>query len=260
MSPRPSRRAPQRSTPSPLSPLCTPPFKRAFTLIELLVVIAIIAILAAILFPVFARAREAARKTQCVSNLRQLGTAAQMYVQDHDGQYFPHDWATGHYWFGQVSGGNVDRTRGLLYSYLKNSEIQKCPSFTGGPKYGGATAGYGYNYAYLTQNWSAPGVSEAEIQRPAECIVFGDAAIYEWWTSPPAVRESFGLFPPSSTLAYSSPTSQFRHNGQTGVLFADGHVRSLSPVRKSTDAANAAAELHHLGVDANDDGRYFSGR
>src|SRR4051812_8060986 len=58
--------------------------KLGFTLIELLVVIAIIAILAAILFPVFARAREAARKTSCISNLKQLGLAAQMYKQDYD--------------------------------------------------------------------------------------------------------------------------------------------------------------------------------
>ena len=59
----------------------------AFTLIELLVVIAIIAILAAILFPVFAQAREKARQTTCVSNLRQLGTATQLYAQDYDETY-----------------------------------------------------------------------------------------------------------------------------------------------------------------------------
>src|SRR5438067_7411849 len=59
----------------------------AFTLIELLVVIAIIAILAAILFPVFARARESARRSTCLSNLRQLGTATMMYLQDYDDTY-----------------------------------------------------------------------------------------------------------------------------------------------------------------------------
>jgi len=66
--------------------------KRAFTLIELLVVIAIIAILAAILFPVFARAREQARKTTCLSNLKQIGTAALMYVQDYDETFNPQDY------------------------------------------------------------------------------------------------------------------------------------------------------------------------
>src|SRR5204862_1568616 len=87
--------------------------KRGFTLSELLVVIAIIAILAAILFPVFAQAREKARQTSCASNLRQLGLAAQMYVQDNDGQYFQHWFMSPTFWFGSVSGGSVDRTRGL---------------------------------------------------------------------------------------------------------------------------------------------------
>src|SRR2546421_2908892 len=63
--------------------------KAGFTLIELLVVIAIIAILAAILFPVFARAREAARKTSCISNVRQLGMAMMQYVQDYDESFPP---------------------------------------------------------------------------------------------------------------------------------------------------------------------------
>src|ERR1700677_1343177 len=61
--------------------------KKAFTLIELLVVIAIIAILAAILFPVFAQAKEAAKKTSCLSNMKQLGLADIMYVNDHDDTY-----------------------------------------------------------------------------------------------------------------------------------------------------------------------------
>ncbi|HEY3266186.1 MAG TPA: prepilin-type N-terminal cleavage/methylation domain-containing protein [Armatimonadota bacterium] len=69
--------------------------KRGFTLIELLVVIAIIAILAAILFPVFARARERARRMHCVSNLKQIGTAISMYGDDYDGYIYPQWWADG---------------------------------------------------------------------------------------------------------------------------------------------------------------------
>src|SRR5947209_1347780 len=86
--------------------------KRGFTLIELLVVIAIIAILAAILFPVFARAREQSRKATCLSNLRQMGTATMMYVQDYDSKY-PH-------WYGPWSA--------LIMPYLKNEPLFRCLS------------------------------------------------------------------------------------------------------------------------------------
>src|SRR5262249_20505624 len=106
-----------------------------FTLIELLVVIAIIAILAAILFPVFARAGEAARKASCSSNLRQLGAAVQMYVQDYDGCYFQHWFLSPVFWFGRVdsstSPATVFKQEGLLYPYMRNFQLTLCPSFTG---------------------------------------------------------------------------------------------------------------------------------
>lgn len=92
-----------------------------FTLIELLVVIAIIAILAAILFPVFARAREAARKTGCVSNLRQLGLAAHMYAQDYD-ELFPCDY------YACNSSWTHARLVGQVLPYIKNMGIFYCPS------------------------------------------------------------------------------------------------------------------------------------
>jgi prepilin-type N-terminal cleavage/methylation domain-containing protein/prepilin-type processing-associated H-X9-DG protein len=91
--------------------------RSGFTLIELLVVIAIIAILAAILFPVFAQAREKARSTTCLSNFKQLGTAVTMYIQDYDGAY-PLAWyPTPQYGFDVV-----------LYPYVKNLGVYDCPS------------------------------------------------------------------------------------------------------------------------------------
>ncbi len=96
--------------------------KRGFTLIELLVVIAIIAILAAILFPVFARAREKARQSSCLSNLKQIGLAGQMYAQDYDETFNPSDQHCDppNYVWSQ-----------LIYPYVKNDQIFICPSFGG---------------------------------------------------------------------------------------------------------------------------------
>lgn len=109
--------------------------RRAFTLIELLVVIAIIAILAAMLFPVFARAREAARKTACTSNLRQQGQAFAMYLQDYD-EMFPtanfSDTTTGFPPATHFDGaGNAIYTADLLQPYVKNRGIFLCPTMRG---------------------------------------------------------------------------------------------------------------------------------
>ncbi len=231
--------------------------RRGFTLIELLVVIAIIAILAAILFPVFARAREAARSTTCKSNLRQLGIAVQMYVQDNDGQYFQHWYLAPTYWFGRVDSSTtpptVYRQEGLLFPYIKNTEIQRCPSFTGLPVYSGATAGFGYNVSYLTANFGERGVSEAGIDKPSNCAVFADSGNYDFATR--TVKETLSIWPPSSTITYNFAVVQFRHSEMANILFADGHVKTASPTRAGSPYAQF--NLHHLGrVDSD----FFSGQ
>lgn len=139
--------------------------RRAFTLIELLVVIAIIAILAAILFPVFAQAREAARKTSCISNAKQLTTSVLMYTQDYDETLlFDH--------FGR--GTALYHWMYALGPYIRNGQVWKCPSdpnpkdvWDGTP--GDSTVSYGYNFMFLN------GVGLAAVPKPSETIVLMDA-------------------------------------------------------------------------------------
>lgn len=118
--------------------------RNGFTLIELLVVIAIIAILASILFPVFARARAQARKTTCLSNMKQIGLGLIMYSQDYDELYAPGQWHaeanTG--WNCATTFFGYGRVGGLLYPYIKNQQLFKCPEDTWVANSTGISMGY----------------------------------------------------------------------------------------------------------------------
>jgi prepilin-type N-terminal cleavage/methylation domain-containing protein/prepilin-type processing-associated H-X9-DG protein len=122
-----------------------------FTLIELLVVVAVIALLAAILFPVFARARENARRSSCMSNLKQLGLGLMQYVQDYDGRFPLRCFGSGCYEAGYVNLYDAGRYKWMdaIYPYVKSEQVYDCPdqSFP----YTGPTAGFSYRgYKYMT--------------------------------------------------------------------------------------------------------------
>ncbi|MCC7230588.1 MAG: prepilin-type N-terminal cleavage/methylation domain-containing protein [Fimbriimonadaceae bacterium] len=155
--------------------------KRGFTLIELLVVIAIISILAAILFPVFAQAKNAAKGIVCISNMKQLSAASILYVSDYDGMWYPlaryeplAGFAPQVFWIGyddnngpNVNGywGRVDEPAqnpirpGLIDIYLKNDDIKKCPNKPGKTQTALAANGFSplHNSAYYVTNPAAQG-------------------------------------------------------------------------------------------------------
>lgn len=145
---------------------------KAFTLIELLVVIAIIAILAAILFPVFAQAREKARQTSCLSNVRQLGTAAHMYAQDYDEVIHANAFADPP----RVAEGahfvncSTPRWMDVLNPYIKNTQIFNCPSdpfsAISGRLATGANHTLAGNKLYVYQPYAPSG---SPVNREADC-------------------------------------------------------------------------------------------
>jgi len=219
--------------------------QKGFTLIELLVVIAIIAILAAILFPVFARAREKARQSSCTSNLKQIGTAFMMYAQDYD-EKLPdllmgrdHGvWADMNAW-----------TRCIM-PYVKNTQVFRCPSASWGSDtigtsgqimggYGGVreVLGYAGGIGYNSADWGglpnldSPGYGQAmaEMTAPAETILAVDATYWNcqrdyWERTDNASTPTVSIANEYNNAYY---TVDSRHNGQANACFADGHVKSL---------------------------------
>ncbi len=201
---------------------------QGFTLIELLVVIAIIAILAAILFPVFAKAREKARTASCQSNEKQLALAAQMYAQDYDENIGIHcchtDTATTGVIPGFTSvddGGANVRWMDTLQPYIKNVQIYHCPS-KAATAYG--IGNYGIGYQLIGSSPGHAGLPLATVNRPAETILLMDSDsryIYQpntgSWQPIPGARPTAGQG--------SAAPSKDRHSGGVNVAFIDGHVK-----------------------------------
>lgn len=257
---------------------------RGFTLIELLVVIAIIAILAAILFPVFAQAREKARQTSCSSNLKQMGTSWMMYIQDYDERMptaAPAGWNTCATMKDRGAfGGWIGN---LLLPYSKNAAIFECPSNQRlslvnhgggnrctGPDINSNMAGtnqwglqyrwtsYGYNYVSL---WNA---SIAQLDRPADQLAIYDA-ISAWtdcgykggcgiWSQrdiPAFLRKmnlplAPGMQDPNSNWVGRLVPRVAPHSNMLNYMFADGHVKASRWDRLTWGQLNRNIPFEHV--------------
>jgi len=205
--------------------------KRAFTLIELLVVIAIIAILAAILFPVFAQAKAAAKKAACLSNIRQVGMAALMYANDSDDvgpcagigggaaglvggwtfySRFPAD--------DDQTPAAYDPKQGSLYPYVKNTSIFVCPVDRHASISGNS---YAINQCVTTPNGVfESGMSLTSLSAPSDTGYF-----LEEWENETAQTGSTddGYYVPIQNGVSS------RHTLMSNINFCDGHAKSLRP-------------------------------
>ena len=199
---------------------------RGFTLIELLVVIAIIAILAAILFPVFARAREKARQASCLSNAKQMGLATMMYCQDYD-EKFPGASAIADGGAPRVVTGTPGSNYGsliwpdLIYPYVQNTQMFKCPSAPSEWLPYGWNMRMGYSIGYPGRTGPMyEGVAMASVKYVSQTLIIADSD----WTHSTA---DYG-FSNSYMLDYTPHVSRFipaRHNEGANLVFADGHAK-----------------------------------
>jgi len=212
-----------------------------FTLIELLVVIAIIAILAAILFPVFATAREKARQSSCTSNLKQLGLAFAQYTQDYDESFPMYGWASSPWSYWPL----------IVYPYIKSQGVYKCPDDQNTGTYGntGFPVSYGYNI-YFNNNTSGSGaitVINSNITYPSNTLLMCDVGASPGIGVDPSLWQDGGKLNGGTTVIQvadwlananhggSTPAPGLylsllaapmqRHSGFCDILWADFHVK-----------------------------------
>jgi len=227
--------------------------KKAFTLIELLVVISVMSLLMAILMPVLARARQRGKTIVCLSNLRQLAIAAQLYTGNNDGYYpiaqmgmkFTPPTVTIYEWdFVAVknwSTGKVKVVPGILWQGDTIEKIQQCPSYRGSANtvYDSPYTGYNYNTSYIghgTGEKIEMPARAVQVRKPDSCALFGDggyiAGANKFMRAPwPSNGDNF--------FGRSAGTQSYRHIGKTNVAYCDGSARSTDQLYKQTDPADA---------------------
>jgi prepilin-type N-terminal cleavage/methylation domain-containing protein/prepilin-type processing-associated H-X9-DG protein len=220
--------------------------RAGFTLIELLVVIAIIAILAAILFPVFARARAQARQAACSSNLQQLALAAEMYSQDFD-ETLPL-WGYGPTGANGQDGPSMGffSWDTVVFPYMKNQQILMCPD----NPYGNPLRGYAMTRYTGDPMGNQTPCSIGDVPAPSATVLFLDKGKQPFGFSGDSACESF--YQSHSAAASGGELKDMFHNGGKNFAFLDGHVKfyasGAGPFGQLNNYTGAACPLSGNGV------------
>jgi prepilin-type N-terminal cleavage/methylation domain-containing protein/prepilin-type processing-associated H-X9-DG protein len=226
--------------------------RSAFTLIELLVVIAIIAILAAILFPVFAQAREKARQSTCVSNMKQIGLATQMYTQDYD-EALPRRWVLN-------GAGVVTSWRLILQPYMKNEQVLICPSNprnnltsdqTVRVSYAGARNDFGGAFRDRIGSGGVPDtVTLASLSNSADVIMVVESTSRYTEYNITAGGTAFRTTDMGGTGNFGILFAG--HSGVSNFLFCDSHVKAMKPMATLLPSAGGSAPVNRWSGDGTD--------
>ncbi len=261
----------------------TPSSRAGFTLIELLVVIAIIAILAAILFPVFAKVREKARQTSCLSNEKQLGLGFAQYLEDNDGNFpcgtnavwvaTPTEFVWGTRWVNAVGWA------GQIYPYVKSAAVYSCPDDPTTANGYGTPISYGMNYHLSVIGSGATGTNirystpESILNAPASTVLLGEisgvtgdvtsaereSAVIdaedapfnngsEWWLTEWSNQMATGLTPYDTAAKEGGPDTP-RHTLGSNWLAADFHAKWLRSAQVSGGYYESATNAQQTSMD-----------
>jgi len=233
---------------------------RGLTLPELLVALAIVGVLASLTLSFLAQGRALAHKAACTSNLRQLGVAVRLYLNDNDNTFFPYAERTraGTIWYFGLEGNSggaegerqLDRAAGPLYPYFQQvGGIEVCPAFNYRnalykPKFKGASWGYGYNWK-LGGGWSGlEPMHLSQLSSQSRVIVFADCAQANNFQPPASANKP--LLEEFYIINETFKTIHFRHLHDANFLYADGHVESHKMLDGTRDERLKSAHLGRI--------------